>query len=82
MIKDEKTGRTVLVVSGGIFSLIAVGLLFPASAYAYLDPGSGSYFFMMLVAGILAAGFLMKSIYRSIKNFLDGLFRKKPKNNR
>lgn len=71
----QKTSR----VLGCIFFLIALALFFPATAYAYLDPGSGSYFFMMLAAGLLAVGFWIKSLFRIIKNFLSGLFHKKSK---
>lgn len=59
--------------------ILALALCFPATAYAYLDPGSGSYFFMMLAAGFLALAFWIKSIFRTLKNFFSGLFQKKPK---
>ncbi len=36
---------------------------------AYLDPGSGSYLFQMLIAGILAGLYTMKSTWARLKNF-------------
>jgi len=57
--------------------LIAVGLFFlaaPTAAHAYLDPGSGSYLLQILVAGLVAASFAIKSFWASIRHFLGHLF--------
>jgi hypothetical protein len=46
-------------------------LLFVASdkcAYAYIDPGTGSYVIQVLAASILAAAFVIKSTWRSIRD--------------
>jgi len=59
-----------------IVSCLFIGLLclFPSNAYAYIDPGTGSYFFQLLLAGLLAAGFLVKSSWKRIKSFLQKIF--------
>lgn len=37
---------------------------------AYLDPGSGSFLIQLLIAGLVGAGFLIKTYWKKIK----GLF--------
>jgi len=39
---------------------------------AYLDPGSGSFLVQLLIAGLVGAGFLIKTYWKKIK----GLFRR------
>ena len=41
---------------------------------AYLDPGSGSYFLQLLIAGILGALFVLRGYFGRIKSFIAGLF--------
>ena len=60
-----------------IMSLIVVGVFFPAKLYAYLDPGSGSYIMQLILAGLVAGSFAIKTFWRSVKNFFVGLFSKK-----
>ncbi len=43
------------------------------SLWAYLDPGTGSMVFQVLVAGLLSSTFLLKSWMRSLR---DGLWMK------
>lgn len=52
-------------------AILAV-LLFPSAAHAYIDPGTGSYFLQILIAGMLGAAFAVKLYWRKIKSFLDG----------
>jgi hypothetical protein len=40
--------------------------LWPGTAEAYLDPGTGSYVFQMLVAAAVSLGFLFKAYWRRI----------------
>ena len=42
----------------------------------YIDPGTGSYILQMLLAGVLGAGFAMKSYWAKIKAVLGGGKRK------
>ena len=51
-------------------------LAFPPFAYAYLDPGTGSYVFQLLIAGAVGLGFLVKVYWNKIKLFLTRLFSK------
>ena len=44
--------------------------LFCAPAYAYIDPGSASIVFQVLIAGFIAIGFVVKQFWRKILAFL------------
>lgn len=48
------------------FIIICAGVLMSTTrdAAAYLDPGSGSYFFQILIAGLTAAVFFFSSLKR------------------
>ncbi len=56
--------------------LLAASLIFavPGTAYAYLDPGTGSFVLQMLVAGFLGAVLYVKIAWQSIKYFFRTLF--------
>jgi len=55
----------------------ALLLLAPAhQAYAYIDPGSGSYLFQMLLASLVGVAFALKRCWLRIKNFLKRNSRK------
>jgi hypothetical protein len=64
------------------FILISVYLqiccfLFAGQAHAYLDPGTGSYIFQVLVATIIGALFTVKIFWQKIKNFFSNHLPKK-----
>lgn len=62
------------------WGMLALALLaFPLEAYAYLDPGTGSYFFQLLIAAVVSALFLVKRRLRNLKAYLAGLFSGKKK---
>lgn len=48
----------------------------PRHAYAYIDPGTGSFIFQMLIAGLLGALVTMKMWYGAFKVFLRKHFGK------
>ena len=48
-------------------------------AHAYLDPGTGSYFVQILLAGIAGGGYLIVSSWSKIRSFLSSVFKKKEK---
>lgn len=47
-----------------------------APAFAYLDPGAGSFMLQMLVAGIMGALFTIKLYWYRLKSFIASLFGK------
>ena len=59
---------------------IMAGLLVLISArdaFAYVDPGTGSYVLQLIMAGLLAAAFALKSYWKSITAFFSRLLSKK-----
>ena len=58
--------------------LLILILLFPAiappPAYAYLDPGSGSFILQMIIAGFVTSMFVIKMYWEKTKNFMKKLF--------
>ena len=46
-----------------------ITLCFSSPAYAYLDPGSGSFILQLLLASLLGTIFLIKSYWRKITRF-------------
>ena len=51
-------------------------LCFPAYAYAYLDPGTGSYFLQIIIATLLGAMYAIKHFWYKIKLFCINLLSK------
>jgi len=49
-----------------ILLLFLVILFFPKNAYAYLDPGTGSYIFQFVIAIILGLIFSLKLFWKKI----------------
>lgn len=45
-----------------------------ARAAVYLDPGSGSFFIQLLVAGLMGALFFIGAYWRKVKAFILKLF--------
>ena len=57
---------------------VAAGaLLFPLDAYGYIDPGTGSYVFQIIIAAFVAVSFAVKVYWHKIRKFVGGLFSKK-----
>jgi hypothetical protein len=45
-------------------------LLFPPPAHAYLDPGTGSYIFQILIASVLGGTVALRSYWGKIKEWV------------
>lgn len=57
--------------------LAIAGLLaLPASARAYIDPGTGSYVLQLALAGLLGLLFALRVFWNRTVNFVRGLFRR------
>ena len=48
-------------------------LIFPGAAYAYLDPGTGSYILQLLMAGLVGLLFATKLYWNKIKTLYTNL---------
>ncbi|HUU05497.1 MAG TPA: hypothetical protein VMZ49_06405 [Patescibacteria group bacterium] len=57
--------------------LLAFCLLFPRYSYAYIDPGTGSYVFQIIIAAFVALSFAVKVYWHKIKIFVVRLFSKR-----
>jgi hypothetical protein len=55
-----------------IVFILLIALVLPRPVKAYLDPGSASYLFQLLIAGALGALFYLKSIIKWFKNIFSG----------
>lgn len=42
-------------------------VMFPPSAHAYIDPGTGSYILQIVIAGLAAGAFAIKMFWRRIR---------------
>jgi hypothetical protein len=62
----------------GIF-LFILFFLFPQPAYAYLDLGSGSYFFQLFIGALLGVLYAIKIYWSKIIIFLKNSFNKRNK---
>jgi hypothetical protein len=56
--------------------LAFLSLFFPSPAHAYLDPGTGSYIFQLIIASIVGLGFVVKIYWKKIKAFFVKLISK------
>ena len=51
----------------------------PEKNLAYLDPGSGSFIFQLIIASLVGGAFIIKTYWRRIKGYLQKLISKNPK---
>ncbi len=65
----KKSIRVILLLSIFIF----IGY---RNSYSYIDLGSGSYFFQILIATLFGVLFTVKTYWKKIKIFLTNLFSK------
>ena len=59
-----------------IYLIIVISLftIFPKRTYAYLDPGSGSLIFQIIIGGLIGGLFGIKMFWKNIKSFFLKLF--------
>ena len=61
----------------GLFLIVAFQFILSQNAFAYLDPGTGSYVFQVLVAAFIGGLFTIKIFWQKIKKFFSNLFSRK-----
>jgi hypothetical protein len=54
--------------------IIALSVALPQKAYAYIDPGTGSYLFQLLMAAVFVGIFGVRILWGKIKAFSKRLF--------
>ena len=52
-------------------------MLLPRAAYAYLDPGTGSYILQIAIAAVLGGLFMIKPFFAKIKQVVRKIFFRK-----
>jgi hypothetical protein len=57
---------------------VALGLV-PASAHAYLDPGTGSYMLQIVLGALLAGAIAVRTFWQRIRLFFSNLVSPKRK---
>lgn len=57
-----------------ILCFVLVGISIPETAYAYIDPGTGSLILQLILAGILGSLFALKTFWRKVIAFFKRLF--------
>ena len=74
-----------MVRSRGPFKIVALaataaGLLLaiPMNAWAYIDPGSGSMAYQVLLAGTLAVGFLLRQAWARTRKWFESRGKSQP----
>jgi hypothetical protein len=51
----------------------------PEKNTAYLDPGSGSFIFQLIIASLVGGAFIVKTYWKRISGYVHRLFSKNPK---
>jgi hypothetical protein len=74
MKRSNSFDFSITVFTLSVISILAV---LPEYLYAYIDPGSGSYFVQISIAAILACLYSIKLYWRKIKSFFLKLNSKK-----
>jgi len=73
----EKNSLKLPMKLASSFALtVCVLLICGEVAHAYMDPGTGSYLFQLLMASILGALFAIKMYWKSLKVVFKNLFSK------
>lgn len=62
--------------------LALVNLIAPRMAYAYLDPGTGSYILQLLLGVFVGAMFAIKIFWKNIKGYFASAFQNRQKDER
>ena len=69
--------RKIGITSVLIFSL---SMALSKNAYAYLDPGTGSYIIQLLIAAFVGIGFAVRLFWGRIKDFFKKILSKQETN--
>lgn len=54
-----------------LISVILLSCIFSSKAYCYLDPGTGSFIFQVLITALLSVIFAIKVFWNRIKLFVS-----------
>ncbi len=60
----------------GLFIVLIISII-PQNAFAYIDPGTGSYIIQIIIAALVGGLFAIKMFWIKIKTFITSMFKKK-----
>ena len=67
---NSQAGKNKFNMYYFVLSLVALAtFVFPGTSHAYLDPGTGSFVFQMIIAGVVGGLFTIKTFWRKIISF-------------
>jgi hypothetical protein len=52
---------------GALAALTAILVLHPVPAFAYLDPGTGSFLFQAIAAGVITGLFILRTSWQRVR---------------
>jgi uncharacterized paraquat-inducible protein A len=59
-----------------VFFILVAAMMISTDACAYLDPGTGSYIFQVIIAMFIGSIFTLKIYWQKIKDFFRSFFTK------
>jgi len=71
MMLAVSNSRRCKTIGAAIALALGLFLLAPASAHAYIDPGTGSYLLQALVAGAMGGAMALKLYWQKVKAFFS-----------
>lgn len=63
-----------------VIALVLFSGIFVQRAYAYLDPGTGSYLFQLMIGAVIGGLFVMKLFWKKTVFFFKDLFHRRKRN--
>ena len=63
-----KTNISLIIIAALFF------FCFTKPAHAYLDPGTGSFIFQILIAGLVGGLYMIKTFWKNILGFFKKVF--------
>lgn len=67
---DRRPGLRDPIFIAGL--LVIYAYVFATPLYAYLDPGTGSFLFQLLIGAVVGGIFVIKSYWLRLKNWISG----------
>ena len=67
---------TIVSLLCGVYAVVSLLIITSKGAYAYIDPGTGSYVLQVVAASVLAGLFIIKSTWQNIRKSVGKLFGK------
>jgi len=62
------------IINSAVFAGMLTAVVFPPQAFAYLDPGTGSYVLQIAAAVFFGGIFVVKTFWNRITMFISGIF--------